>query len=297
MKDFAFTGINLAISTPFKNAGTPDHARLEQLIEKYLAAGIRGFVLSSGTGMHVYLSQQESKDLIAFGTKVIDGRAKIIAQTSALLVDDVVERTRHAADCGADGVMVLPPFFEGPTDDDGVFDFYADVARGGLPIIGYNVPQAVGVEITPALLRRLNEIPEFLAVKDSSGDLAKQAALIRTGLPMMNGADALVPYALYAGVKGLIWGGANFAPKTCLQFASAAQEHRWDEAREIWRLLEPAMSLIWEGDYVQSVYAAAEMTGYGAGNPRRPLARLAEKKIDALRSALGELIEREKMIG
>ncbi|SAK83226.1 dihydrodipicolinate synthetase [Caballeronia hypogeia] len=294
MKDFKFPGINLAISTPFDGNGKPDHARLEQLIERYLAVGIRGFVLSSGTGMHVYLSQEESKALVAFGAKVIGGRAKIIAQTSALLVDDVVERTRHAADCGVDGVMVLPPFFEGPTDDDGVFEFYAAVARGGLPIIGYNVPQAVGVEITPSLLRRLCEIPEFLAVKDSSGDLAKQAALVRTGLPMMNGADALVPYALYAGVSGLIWGGANFAPKTCLEFVGAAQAHKWDDAREIWRLLEPAMSLIWEGDYVQSVYAAADMTGYGAGNPRRPLSRLSAKKIDVLQSALGELVERER---
>jgi 4-hydroxy-tetrahydrodipicolinate synthase len=294
MKDFQFIGINLAISTPYDSEGKPDHGRLAQLIERYLAAGIRGFVLSSGTGMHVYLSQEESNALVAFGAKVIDGRAKIIAQTSALLVDDVVARIRHAADCGADGVMVLPPFFEGPTDDDGVFEFYAAVARGGLPIIGYNVPQAVGVEITPSLLRRLCEIPEFLAVKDSSGDLARQAALVRTGLPMMNGADPLVPYALYAGVRGLIWGGANFAPKTCLELVAAAQEHRWDDARAIWRLLEPAMSLIWEGDYVQSVYAAAEMTGYGAGNPRRPLSRLSGAKIDALRTALGELVERER---
>ena len=295
MKDFLFPGINLAISTPFDANGKPDHERLEQLIERYLAAGIRGFVLSSGTGMHVHLSREESKALVAFGAKVIDGRARIIAQTSALLVDDVVERTRHAADSGADGVMILPPFFEGPTDDDGVFEFYAAVARGGLPIIGYNVPQAVGVEITPSLLRRLCEIPEFLAVKDSSGDMARQAALVRTGLPMMNGADALVPYALYAGVRGLIWGGANFAPRTCVEFVAAAQAHRWDEARELWRLLEPVMSLIWEGDYVQSVYSAAEMTGYGAGNPRRPLSRLSAGKIDALRSALGELVEREKL--
>ncbi|AOI60656.1 dihydrodipicolinate synthase family protein [Burkholderia diffusa] len=294
MKDFAFPGINLAISTPFDENGKPDHARLEQLIERYLAVGIKGFVLSSGTGMHVYLSKEESKSLVAFGAKVINGRARIIAQTSALLVDDVVERTRHAADCGAGGVMVLPPFFEGPTDDDGVFEFYSAVAHAGLPIIGYNVPQAVGVEITPSLLRRLCTIPEFLAVKDSSGDLAKQAALVRTGLPMMNGADPLVPYAMYAGVGGLIWGGANFAPKTCLELVTAAQEHRWDDAREIWRLLEPAMSLIWEGDYVQSVYAAAEMTGYGAGNPRRPLSRLSATKVDALRTAVGALVERER---
>ncbi|MEX3955447.1 dihydrodipicolinate synthase family protein [Trinickia sp. EG282A] len=294
MKDFQFTGINLAISTPNDQNGKLDYDRLEQLIERYIAVGIRGFVLSSGTGMHVYLSQEESKALVAFGAKVINGRARVIAQTSALLVEDVVERTRHAADCGADGVMVLPPFFEGPTDDDGVVEFYSAVARGGLPIIGYNVPQAVGVEITPSLFHRLYEIPEFVTVKDSSGDLAAQAALVRTGLPMMNGADPLVPYALYAGARGLIWGGANFAPKTCLDVVKAAQERRWDDAREIWRLLEPAMSLIWQGDYVQSVYAAAEMTGYGAGNPRRPLSRLSAAKIDALRTALGDLVERER---
>ena len=69
MKNFPFTGINLAISTPFDEHGRPDHGRLEQLIEKYLAAGIRGFVLSSGTGMHVYLSPQESRELVAFGAK------------------------------------------------------------------------------------------------------------------------------------------------------------------------------------------------------------------------------------
>jgi 4-hydroxy-tetrahydrodipicolinate synthase len=103
----------------------------------------------------VYLSREESKALVRFGAEVINRRARIITHTSALLVDDVTELIHHAADSGADAVMVLPPFFEEPTDDDGVFEFYAAVARAGLPIIGYNVPQAVGVEITPSLLRRV----------------------------------------------------------------------------------------------------------------------------------------------
>ena len=102
MKDFLFVGINLAITTPFDENGKPDYRRFELLIERYLASGIRGFVLSSGTGMHVYLSQDESKALVAFGARLIDGRARVIAQTSALLIEDVVERTLHAADCGAD---------------------------------------------------------------------------------------------------------------------------------------------------------------------------------------------------
>ena len=243
--------------------------------------------------MHVYLSREESDALVARGAKIVAGRAKVIVQTSALLVEDVVARTRHAADCGADGVMVLPPFFEGPTDDEGVLDFYAAAAEGGLPIIGYNVPQAVGVGISPALLERLGAIPNFCTVKDSSGDLAAQADLIRTGLPVMNGADPLMPYALLAGASGLIWGGANFAPRLSVSLVRAAQERRWDDAREIWRLLEPAMNLIWQGDYVQSVYAAAEITGYGAGQPRRPLRALAADRLGPLRAALADLAAHE----
>lgn len=293
MSAFNFSGVNLAITTPFNAQGKIDYARFEELIERYVATGVHGFVLSSGTGMHVYLSKDESKELIAFGSKVINGRARVIAQTSALLADEVVERTRHAKDCGADGVMVLPPFFEGPTDDQGIIDFYSTVSEAGLPIIGYNVPQAVGVEVTPSLFKQLSEIPNFVSVKDSSGDLAAQASLVRTGLPTMNGADPLVPYALFAGAAGLIWGGANMAPKTCVALVNAAAERKWDHVQEIWKSLAPVMSLIWQGDYVQSVYAGAEIMGYGAGNPRRPLARLAEDKLGALREALDPLIERE----
>lgn len=293
MTDFAFSGLNLAITTPFDAEGRIDFVRLEENLERYLSIGISGFVLSSGTGMHVYLSREESMQLVQLGAKIINGRAKVIAQTSALLLDEVIERTRHAADCGADGVMVLPPFFEGPTDDDDIVAFYSEVSKGGLPIIGYNVPHAVGVEITPVLLQRLCEIPNFCTAKDSSGDLSKQASLIDTGLPVMNGADPLVPYALYAGASGLIWGGANFAPKTCLEVVKAAEAQDWKRVRESWKPLRAIMSLIWQGDYVQSVYAAAKITGYDAGAPRRPLRALAEDKMAALKMALGDLGERE----
>lgn len=293
MTNFLFSGLNLALATPFDDAGRVDFDRLERNIENFIAAGVKGFVLSSGTGMHVYLTPEESQAVIARGAKVINGRAKIIAQTSALMAEDVASRTKRARDAGADGVMVLPPFFEGPVDDDGIVDFYAEVAAAGLPVIGYNVPHAVGVEVTPALFRKLAAIPNFVSVKDSSGDLTKQASLIRTGIAVMNGADPLVPYAMLAGVQGLIWGGANFAPRTCLAVVKAAAEGKWAEARSLWSKLEPAMALIWGGDYVQSVYAAAELTGYGAGRPRKPLRGLDASRIETVRAALGDLIAAE----
>lgn len=293
MAKFLFPGLNLALATPFDEAGRLNFTGLERNLEKFISVGVASFVVSSGTGMHVYLSREESHALVERSCRIANGRAKVIAQTSALVVDEVLERTRHASGCGADGVMVLPPFFEGPTSDEEISDFYAGVAAIGLPVIGYNVPQAVGVAITPALLARLSAIPGFCAVKDSSGDFTRHANLIRTGHGVMNGADPLALYALYAGCGGLIWGGANFAPRTCLALVAAADAGRWDEARQIWRRLEPAMSLIWEGDYVKNVYAAAASMGYGAGIPRRPLSALAPERMDTLRAALQDLAELE----
>jgi len=294
MNDFQPDSLSLAITTPFKDNGEIDYARFQVLLEQYLEAGIESMVVSSGTGMHLYLHPDESKKLLEIAAKTVDGRAQLIAQTSALLTDDVVERTRRAADLGIAAVMVLPPFFEGPTDDQGLYDFYADVSAAGLPVIGYNVPQAVGVGISPALLERLAEISNFATVKDSSGDLAAQASLIRTGIPTLNGADPLVPYALFAGAKGLIWGGANIAPRTCMSLFKAARLEQWDQVREIWQHLEPIMSLLWQGDYVQSVYTAARLTGYDAGQPRRPLRPLEAQRVEGVRTALGELAQVER---
>lgn len=294
MSECLFPGVNLAIATPFKPDGAVDYDRFEALIEQYLDTGVQGFVLSSGTGMHVYLTEHESAELIRRGAAIIGGRAKVIAQCSALVPSEVRRRAEHARDCGVDGLMILPPFFEGPTDDEGVFAFYEGLDSVGVPIIGYNVPGAVGVAITPALFDRLATLPNFHTVKDSAGDLTAQADLIRTGHPVMNGADPHALYALYAGVGGLIWGGANFAPRSCVALARAAATRDWENARQIWARLEPIMSLIWKGDYVQSVYAAAQHAGYDFGTPRAPLSGLSVGKQAHLVRTLEPLLVHER---
>lgn len=290
MSDFPFTGLNLALATPYDENGKVAYGQLEENIERYLDAGISSFLLSSGTGLHVYLTRDEADELIERGSKIINGRAKTIAQTSALTVEDVVSRTKHAADNGVDGVMVLPPFFEGPADDDSLFAYYEAVDAGGLPIIGYNVPGGIAPAITPDLFRRLIEIPNFISVKDSRADLSAEADLIRTGLPVLNGADSLAAAALYSGAAGLIWGGANIVPKAAVAFVDAAMRGDWELARQLWRPLEPLMSHLEKGDYVPSVFAAAEMAGYPAGSPRRPFSALSPEKRALLKPLVDELL-------
>ena len=282
--------LSLAIAKPFRGDGSIDYAQFVTLIERYLQAGIESFVVSSGTGMHVYLSRDESAALIETAVQTIVGRASIIAQTSALPVAEVISRSQQARDLGVDTLMILPPFFEGPSEDQGMFDFYANVCELGLPVIGYNVPEQVGFEITAQLFERLGQLPNYCSIKDSSGDLVAQQRLINTGGPVINGCDPMALAALRSGAAGLIWGGANFAPRTCVALARAAKAGLWDKAQIIWERMSAAMHHISGSDYVASVYAAAQMTGFDFGYPRVPLRALSQEKQRALRVAMQPLL-------
>ena len=156
------TGINLAMQTPMHEDGSIDYARWQELIDIYIDTGVQGIVLGAGTGQHPYLTQAECNKLYELGAARIDGRCNLICQTSALNVGEVIERSRHAQDLGANAVMILPPYLEGPEDDDGLFDFYRSIDTVvDTDIIGYHIPQTTGIGISIDLFKRLNELPHF----------------------------------------------------------------------------------------------------------------------------------------
>lgn len=144
-------GINLAMQTPFNANGEIEYGVLEELIDKYIDAGVHGLVLGAGTGQHPYLTEAECNRLYELGAKRIDGRCSLICQSSALNMDEVIRRSKHAELIGADAIMVLPPYFEGPSDDDGILRFYSEVNDAvGIDIVGYNIPQATGLSVSPS---------------------------------------------------------------------------------------------------------------------------------------------------
>ena len=121
MADLA--GINLAMQTPFEADGSINFDEWERLIDVYIDAGVHGLVMGSGTGQHPYLTEKECNELYEIGIKQIGGRCNAICQTSALNMDEVIRRSRHAETNGADALMILPPYLEGPVDDDGILEF------------------------------------------------------------------------------------------------------------------------------------------------------------------------------
>ena len=283
-------GVNLAMQTPFDADGKINDAVFDELIDKYIDAGVHGLVLGAGTGQHPYLTEAECNTLYERGAKRIDGRCHLICQTSALNVDEVVRRSRHAELIGADALMILPPYFEGPSDDDGFVEFYREIdAAVGIDIIGYNIPQATGISVSPELLGRLIELPNFNYLKDSGGDLTTHQEYLQITDGVLNGADPTTIYSLLAGTKGLIWGAANYMPREAVELFELVDAGKLTEAFALWKRMLPSLLFIWRVNYTPSVLRAAELRGFGTGNLRKPLRKLTPEQDAGLRAALEPL--------
>lgn len=283
-------GINLAMQTPFDDSGGVNFAGLDRLLDQYLEIRLHGFVLSAGTGQHPYLTEDECNKIFASALKRIGGKVPVICQTSALNLEEVVRRCKAAEDLGADAIMVLPPYFEGPRHDDGILAFYELIDDAvSIDIIGYNIPQSTGVEITPELFRRLGELEHFNYIKDSSGDFAKQQVLLATGGKILNGNDTTAPYSMMAGCVGTIWGAANFFPREAVRLYDLVRAKKYDEAIELWSRMYPSVAYCWFNDYIPAVKAACRQMGFDGGTVRAPVCEIGPEEEAKLALALAPL--------
>lgn len=280
-------GINVAMQTPMYADGSVDYARWEELIDVYIDAGVHGLVLGSGTGQHPYLTREECDRLYELGAKRIDGRCKLICQTSALVQDEVIDRSRHAQGLGADALMILPPYLEGPDDDDGLFAFYEAIdAAIETDIIGYNIPQATGVSVSAELFSRLSQLEHFNYIKDSAGDLTTHQEYLATGYKVLNGCDPNTVFAFIAGAPGCIWGAANYMPQESVQLFDRVASGDFAGAMELWSRMIPSLLFIWRGNYIPKIKAACRQRGFDGGSVRAPLQNLSSDEDCALASCL-----------
>ncbi len=283
-------GINLAMQTPMHADGSIDHARWEELIDIYIDAGVHGLVLGAGTGQHPYLTREECNRLYELGAGRIDGRCKLICQTSALVFDEAIERSKHAQGLGADALMILPPYLEGPEDDDGLFAFYEAIdAAVETDIIGYNIPQTTGIGISVDLFKRLNQLEHFNYIKDSAGNLATHQEYLATGYGVLNGCDPNTVFSFIAGAPGCIWGGANYMPHESVRLFELVASNDIGGAMELWSRMVPSLLCIWNGNYVSKVKAASRHRGFDGGPVRAPLQELSVDEARELAASLEPL--------
>ncbi len=283
-------GINLAMQTPFDEYGAINYVQWEELLEMYIEAGVHGLVLGAGTGQHPYLTEAECNKLYELGSKRINGRCKVICQTSALNMDEVTRRSEHAEGIGADALMILPPYLEGPADDDGLFEFYKDIDQSiSIDIIGYNIPQSTGISVSVSLYKRLLTLDHFNYIKDSAGDLTIHQTYLQAGGSVLNGCDTTTIFALMAGATGAIWGAANYMPYEAVKLYELTQAGEYSAALELWSRMIPSLLYIWYGDYIPAVKAASRIRGFDGGSTRKPIRPLSSDNEKQLQATLAPL--------
>lgn len=261
----ALTGVNVAMSTAFGHHDQRlDLGRFRDHIDLLIEAGVHGIVVNSGTGEFAYMSDAEVIEITRLGAEHIAGRVPVIAQTWTVSLDLCIEKSKAVVGAGADALMVLPPWLEGPFAA-GVMNHYLSLADAvESTYVLYNIPQVSGVEITPEMWAELSSHPNIGYIKDSTGDMIKMQALVAAGQGVLGGCDPIAPFAVLAGAAGWIWGAANVFPHECVQLWRHLKAGETAQALELWtEQLYPFNRFVWDNpfdaDYITSVKTAASI--------------------------------------
>lgn len=274
MKKIRFAGIFPAMIAPFKDNGELDIEGIKVNVKFYMDAGCQGIVCNGSTGEAVNLSREERKAVITATREIGQGRLQIIAGTGAPTTQTALELTADAMEAGADAALVITPFNAIPNSE-GLFRHYEEIAKVGIPIILYNLPQHTGVEIDLDTLERLVKLENVVGIKESSGNVGYFAEIIRRygdDLTAFTGCDDAAFQAFCIGCPAAILALANIAPKMLVDMLALVKANRMAEARDVYFKLLPIARRI--GDSVNfpgPVKEAVSLLGRPSGRPRLPI--------------------------
>ncbi len=271
-------GAMTAIVTPFDEAGVLNLGPLEPFLDFQRAAGIDGVVVCGTNGEAVSLTVAERKRYLE---AVVERRGSftVIAGTGAANLPDTIELTIHAGACGADAVLVLPPFFYKNPSAQGVADFFRRVLDASdIPVLLYSIPQQTAVPITDEILALLQGHPRLAGLKDSAGQWERTNALVtgRRDLSILVGSDELLGRALPAGAPGCISGTANSFPELVVEIVRAAE--RGGDVAAAQARLDAAKSIVLQYPLIGGNKSVLANRGIPRMYVRPPLVNLTESQ-------------------
>jgi 4-hydroxy-tetrahydrodipicolinate synthase len=285
-----FSGSIVALVTPFRDGGV-DWQSLEALIEFHIANGTNGIVPCGTTGESATLSHQEHDDVIKAVIKFVNKRVPVIAGTGSNSTDEAVRLTREAEKSGADGALMISPYYNRPTQE-GIYQHYKKVAGSvGIPIIVYNIPGRTGSKIEPETLARLSEIKNVAGVKEATGSVDQAIDVMRLcgdRLSVYSGEDSLTFSLMALGGKGVISTVANIAPKEMSQLTDACLNGNWEKGRDLQFKLVPLIRAVFLETNPIAVKTALALLGRCSGELRLPLTPMSEGNLQKLKTALAD---------
>jgi len=284
-----FQGAMVAIVTPFKD-GEVDEASLRQLIEFQIANGTDGIVPCGTTGESATLTFKEHERVIEITVEQVNKRVPVIAGTGSNNTEEAISLTRHARKAGADGALMIAPYYNKPTQE-GLFRHFETVAQKvDIPIILYNIPGRTAVNMEPATIARLARVDNIVGVKEASGSMKQITdivALCDERFVMLSGEDYLTYPLICVGGKGVISVVSNVAPRDMADLCRLTLAGSLAEARNLYyRLLPICHALFCETNPAPVKAALAMMKKIASDEVRLPLVPLAEINRERLRADL-----------
>ena len=283
-------GICTPICTIFSDNGSRiDEVAQKKHLDRLLSAGVQVIAVCGGTGEFSFLTREERLMLTEMVAKHLGGRAKLIVHVSAVMTQETIEYAKHAEDQGADCLLVLPPYFEGPTLD-GCYEHYEKVAQSvSTDVMAYNIPVHSGIDVTPEFAQKLMKIDNINYLKDSTGDFIRIQQLVKAGVKVFNGADPLMLYGLMADSVGCFWGTSNAIPELAVRLYALCEEQQWEQAKALWNKIYAVNDFVWHNPFNPSVKALANLLGHDLRECRRPVQPLTDAEAYELSQLVTDL--------
>lgn len=287
-------GIVASPVTPFASDNQVDGKTLELLIDFLIREGAHAIALPMHIGESLKLTSQERKTLIELAVEAADARVPILAHVSTGGTDESVELSRHAAAAGADGLVAITPYHWRPSDDAQVAHFTAIATATDLPVIGYNYPERLGVQLSTDVIRRVaHRNPNFVGLKDASLDMeyftevCRVAEDLPSGFGVFSGVEYVLP-GMAVGAAGTFSACGGVAPRLVTELYSECAAGRYERARPLQHRLSRLYQII-KGGYPASIKAAMEIMGRSCGPMRGPAESLDASTVERLADSLGDL--------
>ena len=293
-----FKGAYTALATPMKESGEVDYEGFRRLIDFQITEGIDGLVPLGTTGENPTLDEGEEDKLIEIAVAQAKGKVPVIIGTGSNDTRHMVMYTERAKKLGADGALVVTPYYNKPNDS-GLIQHFQAAAKVGIPIIIYNIASRTGRNIPPYLMEKLSRIPGIAGVKESSGDINQMGDIIRDiaiprkaeggNFTVFSGDDSFTLPLLAMGGDGVISVVSNLLPAKVKALTWACLEGRFEEARRLHYELLPFTKAAFVETNPVPIKQAMAWAGLPAGPARLPLGKLSEASEAVLRKAFDEL--------
>ena len=286
-----FHGSIVALVTPFKN-GKLDLDALKRLVDWHAEEGTHGLVPVGTTGETPTLSHDEHETVVAEVVKAAAGRMKVIAGAGSNNTVEAIRLTQHAQSVGADGALVVTPYYNKPTQAGLQAHFKAVHDATDIPIIIYNIPGRSVVDMSPATMGELAKLPRIVGVKDSTGDIVRvseQRITCGTDFVQLSGEDAsALGFNVHGGV-GCISVTANVAPKLCAAFQTAMANGDWAGARDMHDRLMPLHEAVFTEPGLVGAKYGLSLLGRCTEDVRLPLVGLSDGTKLLMKDAMDRL--------